>query len=74
VPAERAGVASGVNNTARQVFGAMGVAVFGAVTGDPSNHGAFVSGLHTLGLLGAGLWVLSIGVVIVAVRRSAPPR
>ncbi|MFD2422540.1 MFS transporter [Amycolatopsis pigmentata] len=68
VPAERAGVASGVNNTARQTFGAIGVAVFGAVAGTPSNHGAFVTGLHTLGLLGAALWVVSIGVVVVSVR------
>jgi DHA2 family methylenomycin A resistance protein-like MFS transporter len=70
VPGERGGVASGVNNTARQAFGSIGVAVFGAVAGEPADRAGFLSGLHLLGVLGAGLWVVAIGVTLVAVRRA----
>lgn len=38
-PGERAGIAGGVNNAARQAGGALGVAVFGAVTGEPAAGG-----------------------------------
>ena len=43
VPAQRAGTASGVVNTARQVGGSLGVAVFGAVVAS----GGFMNGLRT---------------------------
>ena len=43
VPAERAGTASGVVNTARQVGGSLGVAVFGAVLAGQD----FMTGLRT---------------------------
>ncbi|WP_246257663.1 MFS transporter [Amycolatopsis anabasis] len=68
VPPERAGVASGVNNTARQAAGALGVAVFGAVVGEPARVGEFVGGVHTLGLFGAALWLAAIGVTAYAIR------
>jgi len=70
VPPERGGVAGGVNNTARQAFGAIGVAVFGAVAGEPADHAGFLSGLHLLGVLGAGSWVVAIGVTLVSVRSA----
>lgn len=57
VPAGKAGVASGVNNTARQACGALGIAVFGAIAGSPARPAAFVHGLHLAGILGAGLWL-----------------
>lgn len=44
VPAERAGTASGVLNTSRQVGGALAVAVFGALVADRAR---FTEGLHT---------------------------
>ncbi|MGW3983039.1 DHA2 family efflux MFS transporter permease subunit [Streptomyces mirabilis] len=44
VPARRAGTASGVFNTSRQVGGALAVAVFGALLATPSD---FVHGLRT---------------------------
>jgi DHA2 family methylenomycin A resistance protein-like MFS transporter len=43
VPAQRAGTASGVVNTARQVGGSLGVAIFGAVLAS----GRFMDGLRT---------------------------
>jgi DHA2 family methylenomycin A resistance protein-like MFS transporter len=68
VPADRGGIASGVNNTARQAFGAIGVAVFGALVGEPGNHAAFVSGLHTVGVAGAALWLAAIAITAGTVR------
>jgi len=56
-PPERAGIAGGVNNAARQAGGALGVAVFGAVAGEPAMRGQFEHGLHLLGAGSAGLWL-----------------
>ncbi|MCR6486794.1 MFS transporter [Amycolatopsis sp. OK19-0408] len=56
VPPGRAGVAGGVNNTARQAGGALGVAVLGA--GD----------LHETGLIASALWLVAIGVTLTGVR------
>jgi MFS transporter, DHA2 family, methylenomycin A resistance protein len=52
VPGHRAGTASGVFNTSRQVGGALAVAVFGALLAHP---GTFVAGLRTSLLLAAGV-------------------
>ncbi len=68
VPPDRAGLASGVNNTARQASGALGVAVFGAVAGEPAHQAAFTAGLHQLALAAAALWLVAIGVTARAVR------
>ncbi|WP_328869269.1 MFS transporter [Streptomyces sp. NBC_00287] len=57
VPAERAGVASGVLNAARQLGGALAVAVFGALVADRTG---FVSGLHSGLLIGAAVVAVSI--------------
>jgi MFS transporter, DHA2 family, methylenomycin A resistance protein len=55
VPGERAGLASAVNNTARQAAGAIGIAAFGALAGDPASVG-FVAGLHAVAFIAAGLF------------------
>ncbi|MEV6913675.1 MFS transporter [Amycolatopsis sp. NPDC051106] len=66
IPPERAGVASGINNTARQAGGALGVAVLGAVAGEPGSR--FLDGLHRAGLIAGALWLLAIGVTLAGVR------
>jgi len=58
-PPERSGLASGVNNTARQAGGAIGIAAYGAIAGQPDRAGHFLTGLHTTGLLTTGLFVLA---------------
>ena len=60
VPADRSGLASGVNNTARQTAGALAVALYGVLTGTPTDPAAFTTGLHHIGLLGALLWTASL--------------
>ncbi|MGN6131949.1 MAG: MFS transporter, partial [Nocardioidaceae bacterium] len=56
LPLHQAGLASGVNNTARQVGPPLGVAVLGGLAGRPDAPG-FVSGLHLAALVAAGLFL-----------------
>jgi len=58
VEPERAGLASAVNNTARQAGGAIGIAALGALAGDASGPG-FVGGFHAAALVAAALYVLA---------------
>ncbi|MFI6940722.1 MFS transporter [Streptomyces sp. NPDC050418] len=53
VPAERAGLAAGVLNSARQVAGALSVAVFGVLISGSSGAHSFVTGLHASVLIAA---------------------
>jgi MFS transporter, DHA2 family, methylenomycin A resistance protein len=55
VPGERAGLASAVNNTARQAGGAIGIAACGALAGRPGSTG-FVGGVHTVAIVVAALF------------------
>ena len=68
VPPDRSGLASGVNNTARQAGTALGVAVFGAVADSPADPRHFVAALHVLGAASALLWLLVI--VMTAATRA----
>jgi DHA2 family methylenomycin A resistance protein-like MFS transporter len=66
VPAERAGTASGVVNTARQVGGSLGVAIFGAVLAS----GEFITGLRaSLGGTAVVLIVLVVASLVLQRRR-----
>lgn len=72
VPGERAGLGSAVNNTARQAGGAMGVAVAGAIAGQPGNSG-FLGGFHAIAVGAAGLYLISAliaGLLIPGQRRG----
>jgi DHA2 family methylenomycin A resistance protein-like MFS transporter len=52
VPGHRAGTASGVYNTSRQIGGALAVAVFGALLAHPAT---FMQGVHSSLLIAAGV-------------------
>jgi len=68
---DRAGLASGVNNTARQAGGAIGIAAYGAVAGPATKPDHFVSGMHTTGLLTAGLFLAA---AVATLARIPSPR
>ncbi|MFF8905701.1 MFS transporter [Streptomyces olivaceoviridis] len=65
VPAERSGLASAVNNTARQTGGAIGIAVAGAIAGTPSDEPRFLRGLHTVAAGSAALYAATAAVALV---------
>jgi MFS transporter, DHA2 family, methylenomycin A resistance protein len=69
---DRSGLASGINNTARQTGTALGIAVFGAVAGGTASPGAFVHGVHVLAGVGAAGWLAVAVLVSRTVRRSSP--
>ncbi len=73
VPGDRAGLASGVNNTARQAAGAIGIAAFGALAGTPGSHG-FVPGLHTAALIAAGLFAAAAAATVALIPSSSRSR
>ena len=67
LPAERAGLASGVFNAARQFGGGLGVAVFGGLVA----AGGFVSGMHTALVIGAIGITVALGLTLAYID---PPR
>lgn len=66
-PPERSGLATGVSNTARQVGTACGVAIFGAVAGEPSAPG-FLSHIHLLAVGTAVVWVAALVITLIAIE------
>jgi DHA2 family methylenomycin A resistance protein-like MFS transporter len=74
VPIGRAGLGSAVNNTARQAAGAIGIAAFGAIAGEPGSSG-FVHGLHAVAIIAAALFVAAAAATLILPRdREAPKR
>jgi DHA2 family methylenomycin A resistance protein-like MFS transporter len=71
VPPERSGLASAVNNTARQACGAIGIAAFGALAGSPGGSG-FLSGVHLAALIGAGLLMAAAAATLALIPRTGP--
>jgi MFS transporter, DHA2 family, methylenomycin A resistance protein len=69
VPAERSGLASGINNTARQAGTALGVAIFGAVAGSPAHADHFIAALRWLGVAAAIGWLL-VAALLYSVARG----
>jgi sugar phosphate permease len=68
VPDHRAGTASGVFNTSRQVGGALAVAVFGALLAE---HRSFMPGVRTSFLIAA---TVALGTAVVSLRLRPPTR
>ena len=79
VPVDKAGVGSGVLNSFRQVGGAMGIAVMGAIVASyvsapralARTAQQFVNGLHAALLVSAGLAFAGAAVAIAVVRTHA---
>ncbi|HEX5120763.1 MAG TPA: MFS transporter [Pseudonocardiaceae bacterium] len=67
-PGDRSGLASGMNNTARQAGGAIGIAAYGAIAGQPDS-GHFVTGLHVTGLGTAALFAAAALATVALVPR-----
>jgi predicted MFS family arabinose efflux permease len=83
VRVERAGMASGLNNTFRQIGIATGIAGLGAIFASKAGSGrdpaSFVHGLHDILLVGAGTAAVGAVLAAVLIRRryfvaSGPPR
>jgi MFS family permease len=76
VPVDKAGVGSGVLNSFRQVGGALGIAVMGAIVASylhasprtPEGKQQFVDGLHAALLVSAGIAFAAAVVAVVLVR------
>jgi len=63
---DRAGLAAGVNNAARQAGGAIGIAAFGAVAGSPTRAG-FIDGFHAVAVGAATLYVAAAALAWAAI-------
>jgi len=72
-PAQRSGLASGVNNTARQAGGAIGIAAYGALAGQPSDPTRFLTGLHLTGLITAALFATAALATAALIPRQKAP-
>jgi DHA2 family methylenomycin A resistance protein-like MFS transporter len=72
-PPERAGLATGISNAARQTGTASGVAIFGAIAGSTNEPSRFVSHLHLLGLATTGGWLLALVLAVTSIA-GAPRR
>ncbi|WP_256122714.1 MFS transporter [Streptomyces sp. LUP47B] len=73
VPAERSGLASAVNNTARQTGGAIGIAVAGAVAGQPGDQARFLRGFHAVALGSAGLYTAAAALALTLLPGALTP-
>jgi DHA2 family methylenomycin A resistance protein-like MFS transporter len=69
-PGDRAGLASAANNTARQAGGAIGIAAYGGLAGDPGGS-RFVGGFHLVSAITAAVFVVAAVVVLLTVDRGA---
>ena len=81
VPVAKSGVGSGVLNTSRQIGGALGIAVMGAIVttemtsaleSGATKPEAFVEGFSTALLVGAGVALAAAVVAAVSVRKYRP--
>jgi EmrB/QacA subfamily drug resistance transporter len=68
---ERFGVGSAVNQTARQVGGAIGVAILVAIIGEPDTQSSALHAFHNMWLYAAGMATLS-GLIAIGLKRPTP--
>jgi len=82
VPVDKAGVGSGMLNTFRQVGGALGIALMGAIVAHQAQEAAsagaapvdaFLDGLHVGLLVSAGITVAGAVVAALTIRNHAKP-
>ncbi|MGV9889360.1 MFS transporter [Streptomyces sp. NPDC003395] len=73
VPTARSGLASAVNNTARQTGGAIGIAVAGAVAGSPGDRDRFLHGFHAVALGSAALYTAAALLVLAVLPGALLP-
>ena len=71
VDATRSGIASGILNSARQVGGMLGVAVFGFLVRD-THPEAFMQGMHLCIMTAAALLLLGSVVCLYGIRAPRP--
>lgn len=73
VTSDRAGLASAINNTARQAGGAIGIAIAGAIAGQPANPHAFIQGFHAVAIAAALLYVIAacVGITLIPGQHHA---
>lgn len=67
-PPDRAGLATGMSNTARQIGTAVGVAVFGAAAGSPGRVASFMAGAHRMFGITVLLWLVAFAVAATGVE------
>jgi DHA2 family methylenomycin A resistance protein-like MFS transporter len=72
-PREHTGIASGVNNTARQAGGAIGAAVFGSLVGTPVMAQSFLHGLRLAAVTGAVLWAIGFALAVTLRKLGRDP-
>jgi len=70
VPPERSGLASGVNNTARQTGTALGVAIYGAIAGTPTDTHHFVTAIREMGVAAAILWLIVMALIAANIKST----
>lgn len=72
-PVQLSGLASSINNAARQAGGALGIAIFGTLTG--SVHGdpqSFLAGTRNCALVSVALWIACAALLLTTSRTTAP--
>jgi EmrB/QacA subfamily drug resistance transporter len=79
LPLERAGIAAGMLNVSREVFGLLGITVLGAILTNRQNAATgpglhrFLDGYQFALLVAASLIALGVPIALVALRRVSPP-